>query len=286
MKSTIFSFIIITFNEEVHLPRLLKSIETLNAATYILDSGSTDKTIEIAENYGCEIKNNPFENHPKQWDAALKTFNITTPWVICLDADQQVTAELLYLLKNFKDSDYNGVNGIYFNRKNIFKGKWLQHGGYFPLYLLKMFRTGVGFSDLNENMDHRFIVPGRTIIWKNGFIIEENTKENQISFWISKHNRYSDQVAHEEWERMQQLRTQTLRPDIFGSPDQKKAFLKSIWWKMPLYVRPFIYFFHRYFIQLGILDGKQGFVFHFLQAFWFRLVVDIKIDEIKKSNNL
>ena len=135
-------------------------------------------------------------------------------------------------------------------------------------------------------MDHRFIVPGKTIIWKNGFIVEENLKENEISFWINKHNRYSDLVAQEEWERLQQLRTQTLQPDLFGSPDQKKAFLKSIWWKMPLYVRPFIYFFHRYFIQLGILDGKQGFVFHFLQAFWFRLVVDIKIDEIKKKHSL
>ena len=103
---------------------------------------------------------------------------------------------------------------------------------------------------------------------------------------FAKHNRYSDLVAQEEWERLQQLRTQTLKPDLFGSPDQKKAFLKSIWWKMPLYVRPFIYFFHRYFIQLGILDGKQGFVFHFLQAFWFRLVVDIKIDEIRKKHTL
>ena len=286
MPSTQFSIIILTFNEEIHLPRLLKSVQALNASTYILDSGSTDKTLEIAENFGCEVKNNPFINHPKQWDAALKSFDIKTPWVVCLDADQQVTSELIGLLSNFRDDDFKDVSGIYFNRKNIFKGKWLRHGGYFPVYLLKMFRYGVGYSDLNENMDHRFIVPGKTIIWKNGFIVEENLKENEISFWINKHNRYSDLVAQEEWERLQQLRTQTLQPDLFGSPDQKKAFLKSIWWKMPLYVRPFIYFFHRYFIQLGILDGKQGFVFHFLQAFWFRLVVDIKIDEIKKKHSL
>ena len=286
MLSTQFSIIILTFNEEIHLPRLLKSVQPLNAATYILDSGSTDKTLEIAANFGCEVKNNPFINHPKQWDAALKSFDIKTPWVVCLDADQEVTSELIGLLSNFRDEDFKDVSGIYFNRKNIFKGKWLRHGGYFPVYLLKMFRYGVGYSDLNENMDHRFIVPGKTIIWKNGFIVEENLKENEISFWISKHNRYSDLVAQEEWERLQQLRTQTLKPDLFGSPDQKKAFLKSIWWKMPLYVRPFIYFFHRYFIQLGILDGKQGFVFHFLQAFWFRLVVDIKIDEIKKKHPL
>ena len=286
MPSTQFSIIVLTFNEEIHLPRLLKSVKPLDASTFILDSGSTDNTLEIAKTFGCVVKYNPFINHPKQWDTALKSFDIKTPWVVCLDADQQVSSDLISMLSAFRDEDFKEISGIYFNRKNIFKGKWLRHGGYFPVYLLKMFRYGVGYSDLNENMDHRFIVPGKTIIWKTGYIVEENLKENEISFWISKHNRYSDLVAQEEWERLQQLRTQTLKPDLFGSPDQKKAFLKSIWWKMPLYVRPFIYFFHRYFIQLGILDGKQGFVFHFLQAFWFRLVVDIKIDEIKKKHSL
>ena len=284
MPSTQFSIIILTFNEEIHLPRLLKSTQPLDASTYILDSGSTDNTLSIAESFGCEVKLNPFINHPKQWNTALNSFDIKTPWVVCLDADQEVSPQLLKLLEAFKDENYKDVNGIYFNRKNIFKGKWLRHGGYFPLYLLKMFRFGVGYSDLNENMDHRFIVPGKTIIWKEGYIREENTKENEISFWINKHNRYSDLVAQEEWERLQQMRTQTIQPNLFGSPDQKKAFIKRIWWKMPLYVRPFIYFFHRYFIQLGILDGKQGFVFHFLHAFWFRLLVDIKLDEIKKKN--
>ena len=286
MTNPAFSFIIISFNEEIHLPRLLSSIKSLNAATFLLDSGSTDNTLNIATAHSCTIKTNPFINHPTQWHFALTAFDIKTPWVICLDADQIVTSELLTLLENFVDENYKDVSGIYFNRKNIFKGKWLKHGGYFPLYLLKMFRVGVGYSDLNENMDHRFIVPGKTIIWKKGYLIEENYKENKISFWLNKHNQYSDLVATEEWERLQELRTQTLKPNLFGSPDQKKAFLKSIWWKMPLYVRPFIYFFHRYFIQLGILDGKQGFVFHFLQAFWFRLVVDIKIDEIKKQHKI
>ena len=286
MSKPIFSFIVLSYNEEFHLPRLFSSIKPLGAPVFLLDSGSTDNTINIANEFGCIVKTNPFVNHPQQWHAALTVFDIKTPWVICLDSDHVVSDELLALLKTFKEEDYKDVSGIYFNRKNIFKGKWLKHGGYFPLYLLKMFRYGVGYSDLNENMDHRFIVPGKTTIWKKGYLTEENFKENEISFWIAKHNRYSDLVAQEEWERLQQLRTQTLKPDLFGNPDQKKAFLKSIWWKMPLYIRPFIYFFHRYFIQLGILDGKQGFVFHFLQAFWFRLVVDIKIDEIRKKHTL
>jgi exosortase/archaeosortase family protein len=275
-----FSFIIISFNEEQHLPRLLSSIAGLDAPIFLLDSGSTDRTLAIAAEFGATALQHPFDNHPKQWDFALKNFRIETPWVICLDADQVITPGLKQRLASFNDDEYADVNGIYFNRKNYFKGQWIKHGGYFPFYLLKMFRTGAGHSDLNENMDHRFIVAGKTVIWKDGLIIEENLKENQISFWISKHNRYSDLVAQEEVERMRQLRSQTLKPNLLGSPDERTAWLKQLWWKLPRYVRPMLYFLYRMFFQLGILDGQTGIIFHFLQGFWFRLVVDIKIDEL------
>lgn len=281
-----FSFIILTFNEEQHLPRLLNSIKGLNAPVFILDSGSTDNTLKIAKEFGATVLYNKFENHPKQWDFALKNFDIKTPWIIGLDADQIVLPELFEKLKKFRDEDIpKDVNGIYFNRKNYFKGRWIKHGGYFPKYLLKMFRTGIGYSDTNENMDHRFIVPGKTIIWKDGYIKEENMKENEIGFWIAKHNRYSDLVAQEEIERRNKQRTQAIKPRIFGSPDERIAFFKKIWWSLPLFVRPFLYFFYRFIIQLGILDGKEGWIFHYLQAFWFRLIVDIKIWELKKKND-
>lgn len=286
--NTQFSFIILTYNEEIHLPRLLASIQNLNARLFVLDSGSTDETLAIAEKFGATVLQHPFENHPKQWDYALKNFPVQTPWVICLDADQVVTTELNIRLQAFRDEDYPGTDGIYFNRKNFFKGQWIKHGGYSPFYLLKMMRFGKGYSDLNENMDHRLIVPGKTQIWKDGYILEENLKENNISFWIAKHNHYSDLVAHEEVERMMQLRSQTIKPHFWGSPDERTAWLKSVWWKLPRYLRPMLYFIHRIIFQLGILDGRTGVIFHFLQAFWFRLVVDIKIDEIlkqKEGNN-
>lgn len=279
------SVIILTYNEEQHLPRLLESIKDLDFPIYILDSGSTDSTLTIADKYQATVLYNKFENHPKQWGFALTNFPIQTPWTIGLDADQIVTPELFELLKNFNPEEYKDVDGIYFNRKNIFKGKWLKHGGYYPKYLLKMFKTGIGHSDVNENMDHRFIVPGKTVIWKKGHIIEENLKENEISFWIAKHNRYSDLVAEEELERINAIRTQILKPNLFGDPYERMAYLKNIWWRMPLFLRPFIYFFYRYFIQLGFLDGGRGFIFHFLQGFWFRFVVDIKIYELKQKRH-
>lgn len=283
--NTPFSFIILTFNEEMHLGRLLQSISDLNAPVFILDSGSTDNTMAIAEQYGASVLHHSFENHPKQWDYALKNFLVTTPWVICLDADQTVTPELKAHLINFKNETHAGINGIYFNRKNFFKGRWIKHGGYYPFYQLKMFRYGIGFSDTNENMDHRFIVPGKLEIWKDGVILEENLKENSIGFWIEKHNRYSDLVAQEEVERMMQMRTQVIKPNFWGSPDERTARRKQLWWKLPRYVRPLLYFTQRIIFQLGILDGRTGIIYHFLQSFWFRLIVDIKIDEILKQQN-
>lgn len=279
-----FSFIILTYNEEQHLPRLLASIDGLNAPIFMVDSGSTDQTLVIAEKYSVQVVYHPFENHPKQWHFAINHFKIDTPWTIGLDADQIVLPELFDRLKNFKDTEMpKGVNGIYFNRKNYFKGRWLRFGGYFPKYLLKMFRTGVGYSDLNENMDHRFVAPGEQMIWKDGYLKEENLKENQIRFWIDKHNRYSDRVAQEEFERIKQLRQQTIKPVFWGSPDERIAFYKSIWWKLPLYWRPFFYFLYRFIWKLGVLDGRQGRLFHFLQGFWFRLIVDEKLQELVQA---
>ena len=288
--STEYSFIILTYNEEQHLPRLLESIAGLSASTFILDSGSTDKTITICEHYKVVTDFNTFENHPKQWNVALNLFEIKTPWVIGLDADQVITPELFQQLLTFKNEDHLNINGIYFNRKNIFKGKWIKFGGYYPKYLLKMFRYNVGYSDLNENMDHKFQVPGKTIIWKSGHLLEENLKENAIQFWIEKHNRYSDLLAIEEIERMQLLRISTLKPNFWGSPNERNASLKQFWWKLPRYARPFLYFTYRILLQGGILDGKTGIIYHFLQGFWFRLIVDIKIEEklkdLKKTKTL
>lgn len=280
-----FSFIILTYNEEVHLPRLLGSIEKLHAKTYILDSGSTDKTLEIAKDFNAEVKIHSFENHPKQWNAALTLFQVDTPWIIGLDADQIVSPDLFNMLTNFKNDDYTGINGIYFNRKNYFQGTWIKHGGYFPFYMLKMFRTGVGYSDLNENMDHRFIAPGKSEIWKQGILIEENLKENDLNFWIEKHKKYAERVAEEEFERLNGKRIQTLKPNFFGNPDERTAWLKKMWWSLPLGIRPYLYFSFRMFIKLGILDGAKGIQFHYLHALWFRKLIDKKISALKKGTH-
>jgi exosortase/archaeosortase family protein len=274
-----YSIIILTYNEELNLPRILSSIRNLQAKILVVDSGSTDKTLEICRQNNIEVYFNKFENHPKQWDYALKNIPIFTPWIIGLDADQTLSYELLEKLLSFKDFNYKDVNGIYFNRKYLFKGQWIKHGGHYPKYLLKMFRAKVGHSDLTQNMDHRFIVTGETIIWKKEHLIEENLNENQISFWIDKHNRYSTLLATENRQRATLIFN---LKNINGTPNERKLHKKQLWDAMPLYIRPVLYFTYRLIFQLGILDNKNGIIFHFLQAFWFRLLVDIKIEELKE----
>ncbi|WP_337043597.1 glycosyltransferase family 2 protein [Emticicia sp. 17c] len=280
------SIIILTFNESVHIKRLLSKISGLGVPVFIVDSGSTDDTVQIAEAHGAIVKTNPFENHPKQWDFALKNCPITTPWIVGLDADQYPSDELYQKLKSFSDATIPAdVNGIYFNRHNYFQGERLKFGGYRNFYMLKMFRRTEGWSDLNENMDHRFIVNGKTILWKE-VLIEDNLKEHDIDFWLHKQIRYSNLTAQEEFQRKRGLRGQTLKPNLLGNPDERKAFLKKIWWNLPLYIRPMIYFFYRFIIRLGFLDTASGRTFHFLQGFWFRFLVDFKIKELEKKEKL
>jgi exosortase/archaeosortase family protein len=270
-----YTFIILTFNEELNLPKLLSSIKGLNAKTYVLDSGSTDRTMQICEENDVEVSIHKFVNHPEQWDYALKVLKIVTPWIIGLDADHTLSTELYAHLKSFKNEDYLDIDGIYFNRKYIFKGQWIRYGGYYRMYLLKMFRRNVGFSDLTEQMDHRFIVRSKTAIWKEPYLIEENLKENEIGFWINKHNKYSDLLAAEYINEHRSITPWTNR----ATPNDRKILNKKIWNTLPLYFRGLLYFLFRYVIQLGFLDGKTGMLFHFLHSFWFRTLVDIKIGE-------
>ena len=114
-----------------------------------------------------------------------------------------------------------------------------------------------------------------------GDLIEENRNENAIAVWIAKHNRYAVRQAREEAARSADPDRRPTR--AFGSPDERTRWRKRIWYRMPLYARPFGYFLYRYVLRLGFLDGKEGFIFHFMQAFWYRLLVDINRDELRAS---
>ena len=302
------SVVVLTFNEEANLPACLASLSGWVEELYIVDSGSTDRTLEIARQYGATIVTHPFERHTQQWQWAIDHLPLQSEWVLGLDADQRVTPDLRdEMISLFSpvslpspassmgsqrgavnplatsDLPYlEAIDALFIKRRQIFRGTWIRHGTYYPKYLLKAFRRTKVIFDERDRMDHHFYVNGKSLKLQHD-LIEDNQKEYDLTFWIAKHNRYALLHAEEEWLRLKDTKSWLIQPRLFGNPDERVAWLKTLWYRLPLFVRPALYFIYRYLFRLGFLDGKQGFIFHFLQGFWYRLLVDIHLDEIRQG---
>jgi len=275
------SVIVLTFNEEVNLDACLASVAGRCHSLFIVDSGSADLTLQIAQHYGAQIVAHPFETHARQWSWALHQLPLETEWVLGLDADQRVTPELyqeMAALFLSKAEPLREIDGIYIKRRQIFRGQWIRHGGYYPKYLLKLFRRNQVQLDENDLMDHHFYIKGKTLQLQHD-LVEDNQKEHDLDFWLTKHVRYAQLHAKEELIRRREPEAWLIKPTPFGNPDQRVAWLKKQWYQLPLFARPLLYFIYRYFLLLGFLDGKQGFIFHFLQGFWYRLIIDIHLSD-------
>jgi glycosyltransferase involved in cell wall biosynthesis len=277
--------IVLTLNEEDNLDACLASVASWVDQVFVLDSGSRDGTLAIARRHGAQIAEHAFETHAQQWMWALENLPIAHEWILGLDADQRLTAELREeLAALFSSGEANGgtgpsADGYFIKRRQVWRGRWIKHGTYYPKYLLKLFRKSRVRLDERDLMDHHFYVRGAT--GKLAYdLVEENVKENDLQFWIDKHNRYAKLLAQEEIGKRQRAHESVIRASLFGNPDQRTLWLKQRWYALPLYARPFLYFSYRYFLRLGFLDGKQGFLFHFLQGFWFRMLVDAHIDDL------
>jgi glycosyltransferase involved in cell wall biosynthesis len=277
------SVVVLTFNEERNLPACLESVAGLAAQVFVVDSGSTDRTISIAESMGATVVVHRFESHARQWQWALSTLPLRSDWVLALDADQALMPalrdEIAHNISTWNHPE--APKGAYICRRQIFRGRWIRHGGYYPKYLLKLFRRHAVTLDDTDLVDHHFIVKGPTAILDHD-MVEDNRNERSISVWIDKHNRYAVRQAREEQARWVDA-AEPPRGRPFGTPDERALFLKSVWNQLPLFVRPVGYFFYRYVVRLGFLDGKEGFVFHYMQAFWYRLLVDINRDELRRA---
>ena len=273
--------VVLTFNEERNLTACLESVAGWAAAMLIVDSGSSDGTLEIATRYGARVVEHPFETHARQWAWALHELPIPTEWVLALDADQRATPELRREIADrvAQDARETGPNGYFVRRRQVFRGRWIRHGGYYPKHLLKLFKRRHVSIDPNDLVDHHFRVDGE-VAKLGSDIIEDNRNEATIAEWIAKHNRYAVLQARQELRAEAEGATVAFTA-IFRSPDDRTRWLKHLWARLPLFVRPCLYVTYRYVIRLGFLDGKEGFIFHVLQAFWYRLVVDINIDEMR-----
>jgi glycosyltransferase involved in cell wall biosynthesis len=277
------SVVVLTLNEECNLPTCLRSVNEWAAQLFVVDAGSSDRTRDIAKAHGATVFEHPFETHAAQWQWALDHLPIDSDWVLGLDADQRVTPELAAELRGLDPAMVEGIEGLYVKWRKVFRGRWIRYGGYYPKYLLKMFRLDKVVIDAGDLVDHHFYVRGPVGKLSHD-IIEVNQKEGDIAFWIEKHNRYATLLAREELRRRQAPGDMPVVPSLIGSPDQRTLALKRIWRRLPLFVRPCLYFVYRYFVRLGFLDGKEGAIFHFLQAFWFRLLIDINLDDMLSSD--
>ena len=274
--------VVLTLNEEANLPLCLDSVRDWAEQVFVVDAGSRDRTRQIAKEAGAIVVEHPFETHSSQWRWALDNLPIQTEWVLALDADQRVTKELANELSALKPEDLAGIDGLYVNRQQWFQSCWIRHGGYYPKYLLKMFRPDRVVIDSRDLVDHHFYIAG-PVRKLRGDLVESNRKEDDISFWVQKHARYATLQAREEY-LWRILPDAAIEPSLLGNLDQRALARRHAWRRMPLYVRPFLYFFYRYFVRFGFLDGKPGAIFHFMQAFWFRLLVDIKLDEMRQEH--
>jgi glycosyltransferase involved in cell wall biosynthesis len=268
--------VVLTFNEERNLRACLESVAGWANEIYVIDSGSTDATVAIATGYGARVLTHPFDTHARQWRWALAQLPADVDWILGLDADQRVTAELRAAIDRLL-STASPATGAYVRRRQIFRGTWIRFGGYYPKYLLKLFRRQHVSLDDGDLVDHHFVVRGATVNLPAD-IIEDNRNEAEISVWTSKHNRYATLQARQE---LASAGSRVPFSALVGTPDERTRWLKQVWARLPLFVRPCAYVFYRYVLRLGFLDGKQGFVFHVLQAFWYRLLVDINIDELR-----
>ncbi|HSF39037.1 MAG TPA: glycosyltransferase family 2 protein [Thermoanaerobaculia bacterium] len=276
--------LVTTRNEEANVLRCLESVQGLASQVFVLDSESTDRTVEIAGRYA-QVHTLAYDHSriiPWIFQWGLDNLPIENDWVLILEADQAVTPalaeELTALLAR---PETIREDGFYIRRRQIFRGRPLRFGGYGSKVLLKLFRRSRAELDPVEQ-DTRVYVRGPVGRLKSP-LEEWNRKEDSIQFYLQKHLRYAEAFAQEELVRRKGGLAWKTQPRFFGTPDERILWLKDRYYRMPLFVRPTLYFLYRYFFLLGILDGKNGLVFHFLQAFWFRLVVDIRLEELMKE---
>ncbi len=275
------SIIILTYNETENLPTCLASLQALNAEIFVVDSGSSDNTVEIAKQAGCQVFIHPWENYAKQLNWALENLPISTPWIMRLDADECLTPELVNELKQVLPKTPDQITGYQVKRRVFFMGRWIRHGGYYPTWLLRVWRNGLGTCEQRWMDEHILLSKGKVANLKYD-IIDDNQKG--LTFWTDKHNRYADREV-KDLLSMSDDQDDLINSNQSSQAGKRRWLKKNFYARSPLFLRAFLYFLTRYIIGLGFLDGIQGLVFHFLQGFWYRFLVDAKIYEITRKRN-
>lgn len=263
--------IILTRNEEKYLGDCINSIKAIVKRIVVMDSYSEDKTIDVAKKAGAEVYQHEFFNYSKQYKYAVKIAEVKTKWILRIDADERLTEESAKELEELCNQNMEtDVSGIVLRFYNMFLGKPMLHGGMYPWKKLSVYKTGVGDIE-DRNMDEHIILSeGRTIDAKKDSIHESF---RGLTFFVNKCNWYSTREAMDYFEQ----KKVSLKNASF-----KTRLKMNFYYKLPLGFRSWLYYFYRYYIRRGFLDGKEGKIFAFLHAYWYRYLVDAKIYEHEK----
>mgnify|MGYP003988270005 CR=1 FL=1 len=278
--------IIMTYNEKRNLRACLESVKDYIDDIIIVDSFSTDNTEEIARKYSQKFYQNKFINQAKQFIWTVANTDIKNEWILRLDADERWTVEGFAELRQIIEEDK--ADGVYVKMKIFFMGRFIKHGAFYPNYFLRVYKKSKGAME-DRWMDEHIKVDGR-VVHSNIDVIESNyDRQVNISLWTDKHNGYSTREAVEFLIAKHNIHKIDTVAKLFGNKTERKRWLKeNIYFKVPLFLRPSMYFVYRYFFKFGFLDGKEGFIFHTLHEFWYRFLVDTKvyqIEQLSKKNN-
>jgi len=269
------SIIVLTLNEENNLPHALASVCGWARNVFVFDSLSTDRTVEIAQEFGCVVVQHPFENYGSQRNAALERLPIDTEWVFFLDADEWMPDAFKREVEEVVSSKPR-QDGFYCKFRMLWMGRWIRHG-YYPTWVLRLFRHQKGRCEERRVNEH-LLIQGDVGFLKTDFIHEDR---NGIDRWVHKHLRYATQEAAASFARTAEAGGLTRA--LFGTQAQRKRWVRyNVWERLPPLVRPVLYFGYRYVLRGGFLDGRESLGFHVLQGLWFQTVIDMKYLEMKK----
>jgi len=269
--------LILTFNEEVNLPHALESVRDWADQIIVVDSYSTDSTVEIAKSLGAEVYQNEFINHVQQRNWALEVPKYRNEWVLYIDADEQVTSELRDEISSIKDLPDN-VSGFEMRRRFYFLGRWLKHGGYYG-WVLRLLRRGRSRFVFSARAGEYAVIRGEKRKLNSDLL---HVDQRSFTHWIQNQNRDSTKIALSLFEAGGRIRM----PDLDSNEVQEgrfRAIANKIQMALPLGVGLLLRFLYFYLVRGGLLDGWQGFAYCFLHEFWFPLLIELKMREFPNN---
>lgn len=252
-------------DEEYNLPACLDSLKPADEI-FMVDSQSSDRSQEIAEGYGANVVQFHFNGFwPKKKNWSLENLPFRNDWVLIVDCDERIPPELwAEIAQAIKNPDYDGY---YLNRKVFFLGTWIRHGGKYPDWNLRLFRhkkgryenlATEGVRNTGDNEVHEHVILSGQVGYLKNDMIHEDFRD--IYQWIERHNRYSNWEARVYYNLLNgRGEDGTIGANLFGDAVQRKRFLKKLWVRLPF--KPTLRFILFYFIQLGFLDGKAGYIY-------------------------